>query len=307
MPKKYLEKILKARVYDVAIETPLDAMPGLSKRLGNPVLLKREDLQPVFSFKLRGAYNKIVHLSEEQRAKGVIAASAGNHAQGVALAARRLGIQSMIVMPRTTPGIKVESVRALGAKAVGDPFEDGAVVIVEAAYQTWIDLIADAGVVETGAEALEMLSRLLSHVIHDAWCPVYHLLHVGIFRIEHPQGVGLQPEAAILVQTLQIFLQIGHQLAPVSVALVAIAQAVDLQSQIVESEAAPQASRKMVAVKPPNHPPALTTGRSGSSRASRTAQLTSSVSTASTRTAGTSPSPPRNSRAPSSASRPGSR
>jgi len=126
MPKKYLEKILKARVYDVAIETPLDAMPGLSKRLGNPVLLKREDLQPVFSFKLRGAYNKIVHLSEEQRAKGVIAASAGNHAQGVALAARRLGIQSMIVMPRTTPGIKVESVRALGAKAVlhGDTYDD---------------------------------------------------------------------------------------------------------------------------------------------------------------------------------------
>ena len=126
MPKKYLEKILKARVYDVAIETPLDFMRGLSERLGNRVWLKREDLQTVFSFKLRGAYNKIVHLSEEQRAKGVIAASAGNHAQGVALAAGRLGIQALIVMPRTTPDIKVQSVRKLGAKAVlyGDTYDD---------------------------------------------------------------------------------------------------------------------------------------------------------------------------------------
>jgi threonine dehydratase len=141
MPKKYLEKILKARVYDVAIETPLDPMPGLSKRLGNPVMLKREDLQPVFSFKLRGAYNKIVHLSDEQRAKGVIAASAGNHAQGVALAARRLGIQAMIVMPRTTPGIKVESVRALGAKAIlhGDTYDE--------AYGRAVDLAEEKGMV----------------------------------------------------------------------------------------------------------------------------------------------------------------
>ncbi len=126
MPKKYLEKILKARVYDVAIETPLDGMRSLSERLGNTVWLKREDLQPVFSFKLRGAYNKIISLDAEQRARGVIAASAGNHAQGVALAAHRLGIQSVIVMPRTTPDIKVQSVRKLGAKVVlhGDTYDE---------------------------------------------------------------------------------------------------------------------------------------------------------------------------------------
>ncbi|MEK7321888.1 MAG: threonine ammonia-lyase, biosynthetic [Pseudomonadota bacterium] len=135
MPKKYLEKILKARVYDVAIETPLDLMRALSERLDNRVWLKREDLQPVFSFKLRGAYNKIVNLSGEQRAKGVIAASAGNHAQGVALAAGRLGIQALIVMPRTTPDIKVQSVRKLGAKAVlhGDTYDEAYVRAVKLA------------------------------------------------------------------------------------------------------------------------------------------------------------------------------
>ena len=99
----YLERILKARVYDVAIESPLEAAPRLSRRLGNTVLFKREDLQPVFSFKLRGAYNKIAHLSETVAQRGVICASAGNHAQGVALAARRRGIPATIVMPQTTP------------------------------------------------------------------------------------------------------------------------------------------------------------------------------------------------------------
>lgn len=126
MPKNYIEKILKARVYDVARETPLDEAPNLSRRLNNRVLLKREDLQPVFSFKLRGAYNKMVGLSEEQRRAGVIAASAGNHAQGVALSARRLGIKAIIVMPTTTPPIKVTAVKNLGAKAVvhGDTYDD---------------------------------------------------------------------------------------------------------------------------------------------------------------------------------------
>ena len=99
----YLQRILRARVYDVAIESPLDEAPNLSKRLGNRVLLKREDLQPVFSFKLRGAFNKMVGLSPEMLAKGVIAASAGNHAQGVALAAQKLGCTAVIVMPVTTP------------------------------------------------------------------------------------------------------------------------------------------------------------------------------------------------------------
>jgi threonine dehydratase len=122
----YAQSILTARVYDVAVETPLDAMPRLSERLGRPVLLKREDLQPVFSFKLRGAYNKIVRLSAEVRKRGVICASAGNHAQGVALAARELGVPATIVMPRTTPLIKVEAVRRLGGEIVlhGDVFDE---------------------------------------------------------------------------------------------------------------------------------------------------------------------------------------
>lgn len=126
MPDQYIKKILEARVYDVAIETPLDAMPKLSRNIGNDVLLKREDLQPVFSFKLRGAYNKLAHLTPEERARGVIAASAGNHAQGVALSAQRLGIKALIVMPTTTPPIKVAAVRNFGAKIelFGDYYDE---------------------------------------------------------------------------------------------------------------------------------------------------------------------------------------
>ena len=122
----YLQRILRARVYDVAIESPLDEAPNLSKRLGNRVLLKREDLQPVFSFKLRGAFNKMVGLSPEILAKGVIAASAGNHAQGVALAAQKLGCTAVIVMPVTTPEMKVQAVAARGAEVVlhGDTYDD---------------------------------------------------------------------------------------------------------------------------------------------------------------------------------------
>jgi threonine dehydratase len=122
----YLQKILNARVYDVAIESPLDLAPELSRRTGNQVLLKREDQQPVFSFKLRGAYNKMVHLSPEQRARGVICASAGNHAQGVALAAKRLGCKALIVMPVTTPRLKVDAVKARGGEVIlhGDSFTD---------------------------------------------------------------------------------------------------------------------------------------------------------------------------------------
>jgi threonine dehydratase len=116
--RDYLERILKARVYDVARETPLDPAPMLSNRLGHRVLLKREDLQPVFSFKLRGAYNKIAGLDPETCTRGVIAASAGNHAQGVALAARRRRIEALIVMPKTTPRIKIDSVRAIGATII---------------------------------------------------------------------------------------------------------------------------------------------------------------------------------------------
>ena len=122
----YLQRILRARVYDVAIESPLDPAPNLSRRLGNQVLLKREDLQPVFSFKLRGAYNKMVSLAPEERQRGVIAASAGNHAQGVALAAKKLGCAAVIVMPLTTPEMKVRSVLARGAEVVlhGDTYDE---------------------------------------------------------------------------------------------------------------------------------------------------------------------------------------
>jgi threonine dehydratase len=126
MPVDYLQKILTARVYDVAVETPLDLAPTLSRRLGNRVLLKREDQQPVFSFKLRGAYNKMAQLSARERGRGVIAASAGNHAQGVALAAQKLGCVATIVMPVTTPRIKIGAVRARGANVVlhGDSYSD---------------------------------------------------------------------------------------------------------------------------------------------------------------------------------------
>ena len=126
MKNDFLERILKARVYDVAIETPLDVAPNLSARLGNRVLLKREDMQPVFSFKCRGAYNKMVNLPAAALSRGVIASSAGNHAQGVALAAQKLGCAAVIVMPSTTPKIKVEAVKARGAEVHlhGDTYDE---------------------------------------------------------------------------------------------------------------------------------------------------------------------------------------
>ena len=138
---EYLNKVLLSRVYDVAVETPLDEAVSLSRRLGNRVLLRRDDLQPVFSFKLRGAYNKMARLSPEELRRGVIAASAGNHAQGVALAARRLGCEAVIVMPVTTPAIKVDAVRRLGGQVVlfGESFSD--------AWRHTLDLIKETGYV----------------------------------------------------------------------------------------------------------------------------------------------------------------
>lgn len=131
--------ILNSRVYDVARETPMDLAKNLSRRLGNQVWMKREDLQPIFSFKLRGAYNKISHLDEQACEAGIVAASAGNHAQGVALAAQRRGVKATIVMPRTTPAIKVAAVRTLGARAVlhGDTYDD--------AYEHATELAAEKG------------------------------------------------------------------------------------------------------------------------------------------------------------------
>ena len=126
MANDYLKRILNARVYDVARETELEVAPILSKRIGNAVLLKREDNQPVFSFKLRGAYNKMAHLSPAELKRGVIAASAGNHAQGVALAAQRLGCRAVIVMPVTTPRVKIDAVKARGSDVVlvGESYSD---------------------------------------------------------------------------------------------------------------------------------------------------------------------------------------
>src|SRR6188768_2649392 len=162
-PDNYIERILKARVYDVASETPLDHAARISHRLDNRVMLKREDLQPVFSFKLRGAYNKIAHLSESVARRGVICASAGNHAQGVALAAQRRGIPALIVMPQTTPSIKVNAVRNLGGEVVlhGDDYDsayDHAQSIVRERNLVFVhpfddpDVIAGQGTI--GAEIL---------------------------------------------------------------------------------------------------------------------------------------------------------
>ncbi len=129
MSTDYLKKILTARVYDVAFETPLEFAPSLSARMDNRIMFKREDMQSVFSFKIRGAYNKIAHLSPAQLKRGVICASAGNHAQGVALSAKRVGCKAVIVMPTTTPPVKIDAVRSHGGENVevvlfGDSFTD---------------------------------------------------------------------------------------------------------------------------------------------------------------------------------------
>ncbi len=158
MPHTYIKRILDARVYDVARETPVDYAELMSRRLDNKVWLKREDLQPVFSFKLRGAYNKMHRLSEEQRARGVVAASAGNHAQGLAMAAQKMHVKATIVMPRTTPAIKVDAVRNRGARVVlqGDTFDEAAAYatkLVEEKGMTYVhpfddpDVIAGQGTV----------------------------------------------------------------------------------------------------------------------------------------------------------------
>ena len=163
--KDYLQRILTARVYDVAVETPLEEAASLSRRLGCTVLLKREDTQEVFSFKLRGAYNRIVRLSEAERAGGVICASAGNHAQGVALAARRVGCRATIVMPVTSPGLKVEAVRQLGAEVVlfGDSYSDAyarALVLQSEQGSTFVHPFDDPDVIAgQGTIGMEILRQ----------------------------------------------------------------------------------------------------------------------------------------------------
>jgi len=163
--EKYVKKILSSRVYDVAIETPLQRAANLSQRLGSEISLKREDMQPVFSFKLRGAYNKIAQLPEEVRKKGVITASAGNHAQGVAFAARELGLKALIVMGRNTPSIKVNAVAALGAKIVlhGDGYDEAAghaLELVEAHGYVYVPPFDDIDVIAgQGTVGLEIMNQ----------------------------------------------------------------------------------------------------------------------------------------------------
>ena len=162
----YLKKILTARVYDVAIETALEPARNLSRRLRNTILLKREDQQPVFSFKLRGAYNKMAHLSPEQLAKGVICASAGNHAQGVALGGRKLGTRAVIVMPTTTPQLKVDAVKALGGEVVlaGESYSDAydhSVKLQQEEGLTFVHPFDDPDVIAgQGTIAMEILRQL---------------------------------------------------------------------------------------------------------------------------------------------------
>lgn len=165
MPNSYIKRILDARIYDLAIETPLDFVPLISERCANHVLLKREDLQPVFSFKIRGAYNKLRLLDEEKKSLGVVAASAGNHAQGLALASKHLGVPATIVMPRTTPQIKVDAVKRRGAKAilVGDSYDEAAAhaqKLVEEKGLTYIHPFDDPDVIAgQGTVGMEILRQ----------------------------------------------------------------------------------------------------------------------------------------------------
>jgi threonine dehydratase len=164
-PADYLKKILTARVYDVAVESALDPAKALSRRLHNKVLLKREDQQPVFSFKLRGAYNKMAQLNEEELKRGVICASAGNHAQGVAMAAHRLGTRAVIVMPVTTPQLKIDGVKSLGGEVVlhGDSYSDAyshAAGLCEKQGLTFIHPFDDPDVIAgQGTIAMEILRQ----------------------------------------------------------------------------------------------------------------------------------------------------
>ena len=167
-PADYLKKILTARVYDVAVESALEPAKNLSQRLKNLVLLKREDQQPVFSFKLRGAYNKMAHLSAAQLKKGVICASAGNHAQGVAMSAQKLGTRAVVVMPITTPQLKIDAVRGWGAEVVlhGDSYSDAhthAVVLEKKHGLTFVHPFDDPDVIAgQGTIAMEILMQLQS-------------------------------------------------------------------------------------------------------------------------------------------------
>ncbi len=177
MHPDYLEKILNAQVYDVAVETPLDAAPNLSARLGNTILFKREDMQPVFSFKLRGAYNKIARLSPEKLKRGVICASAGNHAQGVALSAAKIGCRAVIVMPTTTPQIKIDAVQSRGGEVVlaGESYDEAyahALELEQREKLTFVHPFDDPEVIAgQGTIGMEIL-RQHPKPIHAVFCAI---------------------------------------------------------------------------------------------------------------------------------------
>jgi len=180
MHPDYLEKVLNAQVYDVAVETPLELAGNLSARVGNKISLKREDMQPVFSFKLRGAYNKIASLSAEKLKRGVICASAGNHAQGVALSAAQVGCRAVIVMPTSTPGIKIEAVKRRGGEVVlhGDSFDEAythALELEKSEKLTFVHPFDDPEVIAgQGTVAMEILRQHSRHngPIHAVFCSI---------------------------------------------------------------------------------------------------------------------------------------
>jgi threonine dehydratase len=200
----YAERIAGARVYDVAIESPLDLAPRLSERLGNRVLLKREDLQPVFSFKLRGAYNKISQLPTSSLEKGVITCSAGNHAQGVALAARHRGARAVIVMPVMTPAIKVTAVQALGGEVIlhGNAYDDAASYAYERAREeglTFVHPFADPDVIAGQGTIAVELARQWPRPPDAIFVPIGGgglISGIGSFIKHHHPGVriiGVEP------------------------------------------------------------------------------------------------------------------
>jgi len=215
----YLRRILTSRVYDIVTETPLDHARGLSKRTGNQLLLKREDLQPVFSFKIRGAYNKMANLSPDALARGVIAASAGNHAQGVAMAATELGCPAVIVMPVTAPELKVDAVRARGAEVVlvGDSYSDASAHATELMVErnlTFVHPFDDPDVIAgQGTIGMEILRQHTGPI---------HAVFVAVGGGGLISGVGayikaLKPETRIIgVQTFDSdamarSLEVGHR------------------------------------------------------------------------------------------------